>query len=160
MKVLVTGGRDWSNQWVIRERLQEVHPHMVVEGGQTGADTIARVIASALGADVVTYWANWKRYGRAAGPMRNQRMLLRERPDLVLAFPMPASRGTWDMVRQARNAGIEVRAFDPENKPIELPESLDAVDPHLQSEGTPSTRDAMSVSSQTSILAPEKDEQP
>jgi SLOG family YspA-like protein len=120
MKVLVTGSRDWSAQWVIRERLKEAQPTTVVEGGQTGADRIAREIATADGVDVVTYWANWKRHGKAAGPIRNQKMLLRERPDLVLAFPLPSSRGTWDMVKQAKAAGIQVKAFDQQNQSIEL----------------------------------------
>ena len=147
MKVLVTGGRDWSAQWVIRERLCEFRPATLVEGGQSGADTIARAIASALGADVVTYWANWKRYSKAAGPIRNQRMLLREKPDLVLAFPMPGSIGTWDMVKQATKAGIPVRAFDAQNHPLDIATKAGAVDPHASSTGKPTPRVSESSSS-------------
>lgn len=44
--------------------------------------------------------------GRAAGPIRHQRMLDEGMPDLVLA--LPGGRGTADMVRHATLAGVEV----------------------------------------------------
>ena len=49
--------------------------------------------------------ADWKVRGRAAGHIRNQQMLDEGRPHLVVAFP--GGRGTADMVRRARAAGIE-----------------------------------------------------
>jgi len=53
--------------------------------------------------------AEWDRYGRAAGPLRNKKML-EEKPDLVVAFTtdIETSRGTANMVKQARQAGIPV----------------------------------------------------
>jgi hypothetical protein len=48
---------------------------------------------------------DWKRHGPAAGPMRNQRML-DWGPDLVVAFA--GGKGTADMVRRARAAGVDV----------------------------------------------------
>lgn len=45
--------------------------------------------------------------GKAAGPIRNQRMLDEGKPDLVVAFP--GGRGTADMVRRAKAAGVPVR---------------------------------------------------
>ncbi len=53
------------------------------------------------------YEADWHEHGRAAGPIRNARMIAEGRPDLVIAFP--GGRGTADMVSRARKAGIEVR---------------------------------------------------
>jgi hypothetical protein len=55
--------------------------------------------------------ADWVRHGRAAGPVRNTRMLNDGEPDLVIAFP--GGHGTADMVKQARAAGIEVREIGP-----------------------------------------------
>jgi hypothetical protein len=52
------------------------------------------------------YMADWDGLGRKAGPIRNQRMLDEGKPDLVIAFP--GGRGTADMVRRAREAGVEV----------------------------------------------------
>lgn len=52
------------------------------------------------------YPADWKRYGMAAGPIRNRRMLKEGKPDIVIAFA--GGRGTADMVRQAKAAGVPV----------------------------------------------------
>lgn len=54
--------------------------------------------------------ADWKRYGKAAGPIRNQQMIDEGKPDLVLAFHenINESRGTKDMVARARGIGIKV----------------------------------------------------
>lgn len=43
---------------------------------------------------------------RSAGPKRNQRMLDKGKPDLVLAFP--GGDGTADMVRKAKSAGVPI----------------------------------------------------
>jgi hypothetical protein len=64
-----------------------------------------------LGIPVQPVPADWTTYGRAAGPIRNQRMLNEYHPNLVLAFPDPESRGTWDMVRRAEKANVEVRVI-------------------------------------------------
>jgi hypothetical protein len=56
------------------------------------------------------YVAQWKKHGRAAGPIRNQRMLDKGKPDLVVAFP--GGRGTADMIRRAERAGVPVRIAD------------------------------------------------
>jgi predicted Rossmann-fold nucleotide-binding protein len=49
--------------------------------------------------------ANWNAWGRAAGPRRNQEMLMRK-PNLVVAFP--GGEGTADMVQKAIAAGVKV----------------------------------------------------
>ena len=50
--------------------------------------------------------ADWKRYGRGAGPARNQAMLVEFNPQLLVAFP--GGKGTADMVRRAQKAGVRV----------------------------------------------------
>ena len=64
-----------------------------------------RHIVADHGIDVNAKPADWKRHGRAAGPIRNGEML-KDRPDLVVAFP--GGKGTANMVTQATNAGIEI----------------------------------------------------
>jgi hypothetical protein len=53
-----------------------------------------------------TYPADWYTHGKAAGPIRNQKMLDDAFPDVVLAFP--GGRGTADMVRRAEKVGVTV----------------------------------------------------
>ena len=59
-----------------------------------------------VGLPCAVYRADWEGLGRKAGPIRNQQMLDEGKPDLVVAFP--GGRGTANMMRIAREAGIEV----------------------------------------------------
>ncbi len=50
--------------------------------------------------------ADWDKFGKGAGPIRNQQMIDEGKPDLVVAFP--GGTGTADMVKRAKKHGIEV----------------------------------------------------
>jgi hypothetical protein len=72
----------------------------------TGVDSLSAIFARANECQYVGFPADWKKHGRAGGPIRNQQMLDEGKPDLVVAFP--GGKGTADMVRRARAAGIPV----------------------------------------------------
>lgn len=133
MRVLVTGDRHWRDQRRTIEVLDAIHAEkpitLLIEGCAAGADQLAgdhrypqlsvddpwgepgwawvRHIPPAH------YPADWNRYGRAAGPIRNRQMLVEGQPDLVVAFhnSLATSKGTRNMVEQARKAGVPVRLF-------------------------------------------------
>lgn len=114
MKVLVCGSRDWTDYDAIYKRLKKLDIYAeIIEGGQRGADLMAKEAAETIGLDYIEYGANWKREGRSAGPIRNRKMLDREKPDLVIAFPLPQSKGTLDMIAEAERRGIEVDVCSP-----------------------------------------------
>lgn len=110
MRVLVCGSRTWTSGLRIALELDAIQcPPVtcVIHGGAAGADDLAREWAEASGVPCEEYPAEWEKHGRVAGPIRNQRMLDEGKPDLVLAFRMPGvSKGTDDMVRRARKAGV------------------------------------------------------
>ena len=107
MRIVVTGGRDFEDYELVRRTLTCFLVDEIIQGGARGADALARRYAKEKGIDCVTCEADWKNYGKLAGPMRNRRMLQRfSAPDLVVAFP--GGRGTADCVRQAKELGIEV----------------------------------------------------
>ena len=110
MRVLVCGGRHYNKRLVVYRELdrinQDVGIDLVILGGCLGADTLAHRWAVSSNVREKIFEANWHLHGRAAGPIRNRRMLNEGRPDLVLAFP--GGRGTADMVARARKAGVEV----------------------------------------------------
>lgn len=110
MRVLVCGDRKWRDAAAIKRELDKLAPSVIISGGARGADALAAEYARAAGIELIEHPAEWKRYGRAAGPIRN-RAMLSYRPDLVLAFhpDLNESRGTRDMVNQAKNAGVPVR---------------------------------------------------
>ncbi len=112
MRILVTGSRTWQRRDVIHAALR-VAPagSTVVHGAARGADTIADTVAKSLGLHVEDYPADWKRYGKAAGPIRNSAMV-KLGANVCLAFSYDPERGgTGDCVRKARRAGIPVFVF-------------------------------------------------
>lgn len=110
MNVLICGGRSYDNVKHFEEVMNALDKRhrfaLVVHGGATGADTMARTWANSLGIDQSVYLPDWEKYGRAAGPIRNQQMLEGQPIDLVVAFP--GGRGTADMVRRAKAKNITV----------------------------------------------------
>jgi hypothetical protein len=111
MRVLVCGGRDFADQLLVYSTLDATHADSpiscLIEGGAPGADHFGMTWAWNNNVPRERYDADWKAHGRAAGPIRNQRMIDEGKPDLVIAFP--GGRGTADMVKRAEAAGIEVR---------------------------------------------------
>jgi hypothetical protein len=121
MRVLVCGGRDFDDTALMEAELNMVtNPHHggkwsfeLISGCARGADTLAILWADRHGIVVHHYPADWKKYGKAAGPIRNKQMLEEGKPDIVIAFP--GGKGTANMVKLAREAGVKV---------IEVPERV------------------------------------
>lgn len=114
MKVLVCGGRDYTNWDLLEDKLNLIWradgEFTIISGGAKGADTLAIDYAKKYNNSLEIYKAEWDKFGPSAGPIRNQQMLDIGKPDLVLAFK--GGKGTADMVRRARKAGVEVREID------------------------------------------------
>lgn len=117
MRVIVCGGRDFADTtavWGALDTLWQKAPHdcmVVIQGGARGADQIAREWCVSRQVQYDNFPADWETHGKAAGPIRNQRMIDKGQPDLVMAFP--GGRGTADMVRRSRAAGIDVVEVQP-----------------------------------------------
>jgi hypothetical protein len=109
-RVLVCGGRNFDDVDYLYRKMGELRAvtpiSLVISGHAPGADWLGEMWADENGIPVKLFPADWKREGRAAGPIRNQRMIDEGKPDLVVAFP--GGRGTADMIRRARERGIEV----------------------------------------------------
>ncbi|WWT39736.1 hypothetical protein [Microcystis phage Mwe-JY05] len=130
-RILVTGSRDWTDPVPVRDALERavtefstVGQPVLVHGAARGLDRLAeqlwRKLADDLralydGVDVLAdpepHPALWARYGRRAGPYRNQRMV-DAGAVVCLAFPIGLSSGTRDCMARARLAGIPVRVHE------------------------------------------------
>lgn len=99
MKLLVAGGRDFDNKDVVYEILDEIHRVFEIDelchGNAAGADKLAGRWAIERGVPWTGYPADWRKWGKAAGPIRNQQMLDDFKPDMALFFP--GGTGTADM---------------------------------------------------------------
>jgi len=117
MRLLVCGGRDYTNKKLIETILNSLDgdpccPNLLIHGAAQGADSLAAGVAFDIGWNVKAFPADWTKHGKSAGPIRNAQMLKEGTPDLVIAFP--GGYGTKNMMEQATKAGIPVlRVVDP-----------------------------------------------
>jgi len=111
MKVIICGGRDYDDYQHMSEALAQICLQYgditaVVQGGARGADSLARRWAIENKIPFEQYDADWKQYGKAAGPIRNQEMLDESGATMVIAFP--GGNGTYDMIKRAKKAQVEL----------------------------------------------------
>jgi hypothetical protein len=110
VKVLVCGGRDYSNYECARKALDALHAlraiSRIIEGGARGGDFLARMWAKDNKVKNQTFPADWETYGKKAGYMRNVQMIEEGKPNFVVAFP--GGKGTANMVGIAQNNGVTV----------------------------------------------------
>lgn len=100
MKLLVTGGRNYTDTIVLNNVLDRLHSifniTLLIEGGAFGADRKASNWAANNDVVSARYTADWNRYQRSAGVIRNRHMFEHSKPDIVVAFP--GGSGTNNMV--------------------------------------------------------------
>lgn len=110
MIVLGCGGRKYSNIQKVFNVLDGIHARTPItempNGMATGADELCRAWAKANDVPIIKFKARWATYGKSAGPIRNQLMLVEGKPELVVAFP--GGNGTSDMIGRAKKAGVRV----------------------------------------------------
>lgn len=108
MRVLVCGGRNFEDNKLLKRTLNAINRlspiNLIIQGKARGADTMAKNWAKANKIKVRGFKANWDKYGKAAGPIRNKKMIDKGKPDMVVAFP--GGIGTHNMVKKAEKAGI------------------------------------------------------
>lgn len=126
MIAIVCGSREWTDKEAVRKVLASFREgprdlDTVIHGAQRGADNIAGDVAEELGMNVIPVEAEWKAYGSAAGPIRNDRMLQMllkaartwNQPVHCIAFHHDPRLGvgTKDMVYKCRREGIRASAY-------------------------------------------------
>ena len=84
---------------------------VIVSGKARGVDSVAIDWAVVNLCPFIEYPAEWDKYGKAAGFIRNKQMLEEGKPDIVIAFP--GGNGTDNMKTIARMAGVQVMEIPP-----------------------------------------------
>lgn len=111
MKVLITGSRSWTDYRTIVEAFQKIisdSPVTLISGNcPQGADFLCEKAAKELGWDIELYPADWDKYGKRAGFLRNTEMV-ELGAELCLAFIHNDSKGASMTVRLAKAKGIPV----------------------------------------------------
>jgi hypothetical protein len=107
MRVLVCGGRDYDNRAKVFRILRRFELKFgpidcLIQGEAKGADSIAKEWAEVHKVKIDSYPADWKKYGKRAGYLRNKQMLEDGKPDVVIAFP--GRKGTAMMIQITKEA--------------------------------------------------------
>ncbi len=105
-RIVIAGCRDYNNYDEAKEfidvclnDIKKDNEIIILSGCASGADAIGERYAKESGFEVEKFPADWKKYGRSAGPRRNKQMA--ERCDLVICFWDEKSRGTRSMIDYA-----------------------------------------------------------
>jgi hypothetical protein len=110
MRVVVFGGRDFHKQDLAFRALDQIDAQygidLVIDGKANGADKIGNLWAVIRGKETERYPADWAKFGRAAGVIRNRQMIEEGNPEMGIAFP--GGRGTENMKKQLKEHGIKV----------------------------------------------------
>lgn len=117
MRILITGSRTWTDRDTIRkalldtaERCTDSEPITLIHGTATGADSIAAQLALGFGWLIEAHPADWLRYGKRAGFIRNVEMVATN-PDICLAFIHNDSRGASMCADLASKAGVPLNVW-------------------------------------------------
>ncbi len=114
MKVLICGSRGINDPAVVAQAVEKsgMKPTHIVSGGALGVDTLARSYAQSRGIEFTEYVADWDRYGKRAGFMRNCVMV--GVADAVIAVWDGESPGTRHSIDYATSQGKQVFVLRPE----------------------------------------------
>ena len=109
-KVIIAGYRDFNDFNFLEEKLNEILTNNnnieIVSGTARGVDQMGERYALKNNIPVKRFPANWDKYGKRAGYLRNDEMA--KYADALIAFWNGTSRGTGHMIDLAKRNGLEV----------------------------------------------------
>ena len=129
MKVLVCGGRDYNDYDVLKCVMEKVmdcysaEVKVVISGLAKGGDKLGEKWAEENNIEVEGYRAEWNKYGKRAGWLRNVRMADEGRPNVIVA--LPGGRGTKMMIDIGVDRKIDTIVVDDENRKLKWAYSKD-----------------------------------
>ncbi len=111
-RVIIAGSRDFNNyeylcntmDYLLSKKTDDI---TIVCGECRGADTLGKKYAVEHGYNIASYPADWNKYGKSAGHIRNTEMA--KNADALVAFWDGISRGTKDMIVLAEKYGLVSR---------------------------------------------------
>lgn len=111
-RVIIAGGRDFNDYPLLKATMDKLLVNIkdditVLCGQARGADTLGERYAKEKGYTVSYYPADWERYGKYAGYLRNEQMA--QNADALVAFWDGKSHGTKNMIGLAMQHGLKVR---------------------------------------------------
>ena len=113
-KVVIAGCRNYTNYEEAKvfidnciSNIRKDNTIIIVSGGCSGADKIGEKYAKENNFQVELFLPEWDKYGKSAGPKRNQ--LMAQTGDYVICFWDEKSKGTKSMIDYAKMYGKPLR---------------------------------------------------
>ncbi len=110
MKIVIAGCRNYNNYNeaktfidIIINKIPNKENIKILSGGARGADALGERYAKENGFKIEYHPADWAKYGKSAGPKRNQEMA--QACDIAICFWDSHSKGTKSMIDYARKYG-------------------------------------------------------
>lgn len=103
MKVIVAGSRSFNDYPRLKRVMATISATEIVCGEARGADKLGRRYAEENGIPIKSFPAQWDKYGKSAGFIRNHEM--GDYADYLVAFWDGKSRGTKEMIEYIRKLG-------------------------------------------------------
>lgn len=122
-RVIIAGSRQFNDYKLMLNTLDELGVHLIntidsveiISGHAPGADMLGEKFAKAYGYPLKIFPADWSKYGKAAGPIRNEEMVkYASKADhgILIAFPVGESRGTRNIIKLAKRYKLEVNVIE------------------------------------------------
>lgn len=116
LRLIIAGSRDFDDYTLVRDSMNKIFENRdtgnlsIISGCCSGADNLGEQLAAVNGIPCIKFPADWKHYGKAAGPIRNEEMaqFASEDNGMLLAFWDGVSKGTRNMIQTARKYALEV----------------------------------------------------
>jgi len=109
-RIIIAGTRTFNSYDAFRKQLNEIIDVScqveIVSGAAKGVDTLAIMYAEENSHKLKLFPADWEKYGKSAGAIRNKEMA--EYGDMLIAFWDGESRGTKMMIEIAKKKELPV----------------------------------------------------
>ena len=113
-KIIIAGSRSFTDYEKLKSACDSIFPNQysepcitILSGTSSGSDSLGERYANEKGYTLNRYPADWKQYGKAAGPIRNRQMV--KDADAAIVFWDGQSRGTKNLIEEAKKQGLIVR---------------------------------------------------
>lgn len=123
IRIIIAGSRKFNDYSKMLNKLDELGIHLlatmddieIVSGHASGADALGEKFAKAYHYPLKIFPADWNTYGKAAGPIRNEQMAKYAAEvdrGILVAFSIGESKGTRNMIKLAKQYGLEVNVYE------------------------------------------------
>ena len=105
MKTIIAGTRNFNDYQFLKEKIDNLDINIteIVSGTARGADILGERYAREHNIPVKRFPADWEKYGKGAGFIRNEQM--GNYADYLIAFWDSKSRGTFHMIEYMKKIG-------------------------------------------------------